>query len=110
MCPPLRGGWRKNRGERCMRAEPAKHGVSTLRDYVRVVRRRKWIILQVALLVPLAAVLLSLHQQKRYEAQAQVLLSTQNYANLLNGIQDPGLAQQDRNVATQARVARVPAV
>src|SRR6266536_5918810 len=105
------GGWPKFEGERCMRVEPAKHGVSTLRDYVRVVRRRKWIILQAVVLVPLAAVLLSLHQQKLYQASAQVLLSTQNLANQLNGIQDPTVYQQaDRTVQTQATVARVPAV
>src|SRR4051794_26493298 len=105
------GGWRPNRGERYMRAEPAKHGVSTLRDYVRVLRRRKWIILQAVVLVPLAAVLLSLHQQELYQANSQVLLSTQNLANQLNGIQDPTVYQQaDRTVQTQATVARVPAV
>src|SRR3954454_14388306 len=94
-----------------MRAEPAKHGISTLRDYLRVVRRRRWIILQATVLVPLAAVLLSLHQQKLHQANSQVLLSTQNLANQLNGIQDPTVYQQaDRTVQTQATVARVPAV
>ena len=48
---------------------------STLRDYLRVVRRRKWIILQAVVLVPLAAVLVSLRQQDLYESSAQVLLS-----------------------------------
>ena len=35
---------------------------TTLRDYVQVIRRRKWIILLTALLVPAAAVVLSLRQ------------------------------------------------
>src|SRR3954447_2022365 len=101
---------RQRRGE-FMHAEPSRHGVSSLRDYVRVLRRRKWIILQAVVLVPLAAVLLSLHQQKLYQAKAQVLLSTQNLANQLNGIQDPSVYQQaDRTVQTQASVASVPAV
>src|SRR3954453_13218499 len=94
-----------------MRAEPSRHAVSSLRDYLRVVRRRKWIILQAVVLVPLAAVLLSLHQQKLYQASSQVLLIHQNLANHLSGIQGPGLYQSaDRTVGTQERLARVPAV
>ena len=39
---------------------------ATLRDYLHVVRRRKWIILQA---VVLAALLFSLSQQKLYQTQ-----------------------------------------
>jgi len=66
---------------------------ATLRDYVHVVRRRKWIIVQAVVLVPLAAVLFSLHQQKLYEAQAQVLLSSQNLAAQLTNTQSTGINQ-----------------
>ena len=59
------------------------HGghAATLRDYLQVVRRRKWIILTAVVLVPLAAVAFSLHQQKLYQASAQVLLNSQNLAS-----------------------------
>ena len=88
----------------------AEHS-ATLRDYLHVVRRRKWIILQAVVLVPLAAVLFSLHQQKLYEASAQVLLSTQNLAAQLTNTQSTGLnLQPDRIAQTQAGVARVPAI
>ena len=40
----------------------------TLHDYLRVVRRRKWVVMQAALLLPLAAIAFSLHQQRLYEA------------------------------------------
>src|SRR6184192_2908996 len=84
---------------------------ATLRDYLHVVRRRKWIILQAVVLVPLAAVLFSLHQQKLYKAEAQVLLSAQNLAAQLTNTQSTGInLQPDRIAATQADVARVPEI
>src|SRR5919201_54785 len=84
---------------------------TTLRDYLRVAKRRKWIIAQAIVLLPLVAVGLSLHQRKMYRASAEVLLATQNVANQLNGINDPTLSQDaDRHAQTQADLARVPAV
>ncbi len=99
-----------------MRSETSLHHVShlpstTLHDYLRVVRRRKWIILQAVVLVPLAAVLFSMRQERMYRASAEVLLSSQNLATQLNGIVDPTLYQQpDRIAQTQADLARVPEV
>jgi Chain length determinant protein len=82
---------------------------TTLRDYLRVVRRRKWIILQAVILVPAAAVALSLQQQKLYRAGADVLLVQQNLGTQLNGITDPTVYQQaDRKAQTQADLARSP--
>ena len=52
----------------------------TLHDYLRVVRRRKWLVVLAALILSLAALAFSLHQQKRYEASADVLLNSQNAA------------------------------
>jgi polysaccharide biosynthesis transport protein len=84
---------------------------ATLRDYLHVVRRRKWIILQAVLLVPAAAIAFSVHQQKLYQASAQVLLSSQNLATELTGTQQTGVTvQPDRVAQTQADVARVPAI
>jgi tyrosine-protein kinase len=90
---------------------PGEHSfghAATLRDYLHVVRRRKWIILQALVLVPLAALAFSLQQQKLYRATAQVLLSTQNLAAQLTGTQSTGInLQPDRIAQTQADVARV---
>src|SRR6266446_7417295 len=82
---------------------------STLRDYLQVVRRRKLVILQAVVLVPAAAIAFSLHQQKLYQASAQVLLSSQNLAAQLTGTQSTGInLQPDRIAQTQAEIARVP--
>ncbi|HEY2328129.1 MAG TPA: Wzz/FepE/Etk N-terminal domain-containing protein, partial [Gaiellaceae bacterium] len=83
-----------------------------LRDYLQVVKRRKWVIVQAIVLVPLAAILYSLHEQPVYRASAQVLLSDQNLAAAVGG------AQQNTSsnipsatlVATQAQLARVPTI
>jgi polysaccharide biosynthesis transport protein len=85
--------------------------MSTLSDYLALVRRRKWIILQAVVLIPVLAVLLSMQQQPVYSASAEVLLSRQNLAAALAGIQDP-LAFQDpsRMGQTEADRARAPEV
>jgi Mrp family chromosome partitioning ATPase len=83
----------------------------TLQDYLRVARRRKWMIALSVVLVPLVAVGLSLQQRKMYRASAEVLLATPNVANQLNGITDPALTQDaNRRAQTQADLARVPDV
>src|SRR4051812_38914399 len=86
-------------------------GSGTLADYLAVLRRRKWIVLSAVVLVPLAALLFSLTQVSLYEASAEVLLSRENLAATLTGVDDPLLTQQpDRIAVTQAQLARVPAV
>src|SRR5438128_12169906 len=92
-------------------ADAGQTRTTTLRDYLHVARRRKWIIALAIVLVPLVAVGLSLHQRKMYRASAEVLLATPNVANQLNGITDSGLSQDaERFAQTQADLARVPAV
>src|SRR5581483_10142260 len=85
------------------------HGAASLRDYLNVVRRRKWIILQAVILVPLAAVLYSLQQTPVYESSATVLLSRQDLSDQLNNIQSQ-TANSNTLVPTQAEVARVPEI
>jgi polysaccharide biosynthesis transport protein len=81
----------------------------SLRDYLGVVRRHKWIILMCVVLFPLAAVALSLRQQRLYEATAEVLISHQNLAASLGGLQQD-FTEADRLAQTQASLARVPEV
>jgi Mrp family chromosome partitioning ATPase/capsular polysaccharide biosynthesis protein len=84
---------------------------ASLRGYLRVVRRRKWVILLAVLLVPAVAVGLSLRQEKVYKATSQVLLVQQNPADQFNGINNQSGAQPaDRQAQTQADLARVPPV
>jgi Mrp family chromosome partitioning ATPase/capsular polysaccharide biosynthesis protein len=82
-----------------------------LRSYGAVLARRWSVMLPAILLVPALALLLSLGQQKIYEANSQVLLSHTNPAASLNGLTDPTAAvAPDRIVSTQAAVARDPLV
>ena len=84
---------------------------STLHDYVRILRRRKWIVLQAVLLVPAAAVVLSLRQEKLYQASADVLLSRSSISSQVTNTQDPtAFIQADEFIATQGEVARSPVV
>ena len=83
----------------------------TLHDYLRVVRRRKWVVLLAAFIVPLLAVAYSLHQQKRYEASADVLLNSETVATTVSAIPQSGLSEDPVRVTdTQAQVARVPKI
>jgi Mrp family chromosome partitioning ATPase/capsular polysaccharide biosynthesis protein len=81
----------------------------TLRDYVLVLRRRKWIVLLAAVVTTTAAVLVSLRQEHRYQAEAEILLNTQSAAELLGGGQVSNV-QAERTVQTEANLARVPAI
>src|SRR5438270_1575476 len=104
------GAGAEREGGRVTAGTHAGHA-ATLRDYLHVVRRRKWIILQAVVLVPAAAIAFSLHQQKLYQASSKVLLSTQNLAAQLTGTQNTGVNEpQTEIVQTQAAVARVPTI
>lgn len=84
---------------------------SSLREYLWVARRRKWVILAAVVVVPLAAVFFSLQQERIHEASAEVLLSRQNLAASLTGTQDPNAGlQADRVAQTHADVAGAPVV
>lgn len=87
-----------------------QHG-STLRDYLQIARRRKWIILAAAVLVPATAYYLSTRQSKLYEAQAQVYLNTVDFSAALNGTPNSSVYQPiDRLAQSQADLARSPQV
>jgi Mrp family chromosome partitioning ATPase/capsular polysaccharide biosynthesis protein len=91
-----------------LRVDDARPHPSTLSEYIGVVGRRKWVVLQAVLLVPVAAVFLSLQQHKVFESSAQVLLSRQNLSTSLTGTPDPTLfINPDRVTQTQADLARV---
>jgi succinoglycan biosynthesis transport protein ExoP len=81
----------------------------TLRDYLGVLRRHKWITFWTAALLPVLAVAASLQQQRLYQATAEVLISHQNIAASLGGLQQD-FTEADRLAQTQASLARVPAV
>jgi Mrp family chromosome partitioning ATPase/capsular polysaccharide biosynthesis protein len=79
--------------------------VPTLRGYVRVCRRRKWIIVAAALLPTIAAVLLSLGHEHRYRGEAKVLIGIGQAPLGANQRVEP-----ERLSTTSADLAEAPAV
>jgi tyrosine-protein kinase len=101
---------RRARGKGC-EVQTSQDYTSTLRDYLKVLQRRRWLVLAALVAVPLGALALSLIQSPRYAASAEVLLSRQNLANSLNNVVDPTLTvDPQRNVDTQTDVARSPQI
>jgi polysaccharide biosynthesis transport protein len=81
------------------------------RLYLAVLARRWTVILPALVLVPLVALLLAARQHKIYSATADVLLTYSSPGASLNGLASPYPGTSpDRNVATQAALARSPGV
>ena len=84
----------------------------TLRHYLAVLRRRKWTVVLATIAVPAVAVLFSLHQQKLYQASAEVMVNNQDLVATLTNVNSGNSSQinPDRYLQTQAKLARVPTV
>jgi polysaccharide biosynthesis transport protein len=99
------------RGSGAPGAPTSTEAETTLRDYLDVVQRRKWVVLQALVLVPAAAIAFSLTQTKLYEASAEVLISQQNLAAALTGTEGASVYREETRLAqTQADLAGVPEV
>ena len=82
-----------------------------LRPYLALLARRWTVIVPAIVLVPLVAFVLAAHEPPVYSANAQVLLTYSSPGASLNGLASPYPGSSpDRNVATQAALARDPAV
>ena len=66
---------------------------SPLRSYLTVLWRRKSVVIQPIVIVPLVALLLTHFQAAKYQSSAEVLLNRTDIAAALTGIQDPTAAQ-----------------
>jgi succinoglycan biosynthesis transport protein ExoP len=85
--------------------------VRSLSDYLRVVRRRKWLIVAVTVLLSVVALVWSLRREPLYRASSEVLLSRTTLVPDITGALEPTFSQQpDRIAKTEASVAAVPAV
>ena len=88
----------------------SQHEVSSLSAYLRVLRRRKWIVLACVILAPLTAYVVSARQTALYQSSAQVYLSSQDLAAALTGISS-GYVDRDSGLPTPQRaLPHVPAV
>jgi tyrosine-protein kinase len=92
------------------RYEDRPDGVSTLRHYLNVLWRGKWICLVAVVLIALVALLATLRQQSLYEVSADVLINRQEVATTSVIGQTPALDDATRTMETQVRLARIPAV
>lgn len=81
-----------------------------LRDYLHVLRRRKWIVVLAIVLVPLAAVAFSLRQSPLYQSSAKVLLRNQTLPAGSTGASGPSPYSSSPGAAigTQLQIAEQP--
>jgi uncharacterized protein involved in exopolysaccharide biosynthesis len=86
-----------------------EHALPSLSSYLRVLRRRKWVIVVCMLVVPATAYFYSARQPAQYQSSAQVYLSSQDLAGALTGI-STAYVDQARLADTAASLAHVPAV
>ena len=84
--------------------------MSTLRHYVQVLGRRKWLVLVPLVLLPVVVLVLTLRQGAFYEASADVFVNRQEAATTSVIGETPALDNADRTMQTQVRLARVPTV
>lgn len=78
-----------------------------LRDYIQVLRARKWLIIQAAVIVTLAALLVSYLQPSLYQGRAKVLLTSTDQGSALLGFTnfaDVANLQPERSLATQVEL------
>ena len=85
-----------------------------LREYLQVLRRRKWIVFLCVIAVPAAAVGFSLRQSPLYRSSADVLLRYQTLPSTLSGVSDPNsysyYIDPVRSTDTQLQIASLPAL
>ena len=88
-----------------------QHRQLGLSDYLAILNRRKWIIIQSTVIVAVVAFILSAQQAKVFSAGAEVLLTRQNLSNVVTGVTSPdAYVDPERFAETQAGLARAPAV
>jgi len=79
-----------------------------LRDYLNVIRVRKWVIIQAVIIVTLTALAVSFLQPKSYEGVAQVLVSEKGSSASVFGDLIPQLsAQPERAMQTQVQLIQI---
>lgn len=83
--------------------EHVQQSERTIADYVAILRRRKWIILQAALIIPIAAYIYSSTKPKEYSASADVLLTSS-----VTQVASPLNSDTQGIVDTQTQIASTP--
>jgi polysaccharide biosynthesis transport protein len=77
-----------------------------LRDYINVIRARKWVIISAVLIAAFAAGAVSFFQPKEYEGSALVLIEEKDTGAALLGTAIPLSSQPERALQTQAQLVQ----
>lgn len=79
-----------------------------LRDYLSVIRARKWVMIQAVVIVTLAALVTSFLQAPSYEGTAKVLISSQDTGSAILGTAISDLSSQpERGLQTQVQLMQL---
>ncbi|MCU1396222.1 MAG: chromosome partitioning protein [Ilumatobacteraceae bacterium] len=89
--------------------EPVEARSYSLRDYSRILRRRKWYIIVPVLLAVGAGLGLSARQKAVYESSAQLVISTRNSDSVF-ATNTQVVSNPDRLIATEIRILESPSV
>jgi succinoglycan biosynthesis transport protein ExoP len=82
---------------------------TTLKDYVAILGRRKWIIIILPVVAGLTAFVVSRQEAPLYQAKAEVLVNrSAGVVTAVTGVQDPATFDPERFLTTTAMVARSP--
>jgi succinoglycan biosynthesis transport protein ExoP len=85
------------------------HRPTTLREYLAILRRRKWLIVALPVIAASAAYAIAARDAPVYRAQSQVLVNrSTGVSTQVTGSPDPTIYDSTRYLATQANVARTP--
>jgi polysaccharide biosynthesis transport protein len=97
-------------GSRTVEADTS-YASQSLASYLRILRRRGWILAVCLVLIPVAAVFFSLRGTKLYQASADLYVNRDNLASAVTGIQDAStLVDPERAAETLANLAETPRV
>ncbi|TLM80135.1 MAG: polysaccharide biosynthesis tyrosine autokinase [Actinobacteria bacterium] len=78
-----------------------------LRDYLRVLRARKWVVVRAVLVVAIAAVAASLLQQPTFTAETSVLVSPDSGSGLFSDLLGGSVGQPERALMTQVQLMQL---
>ncbi len=82
-----------------------------LRDYLRVISVRRWIVIQAVVVVTAAAAIASLLQRPIYEAESVLLVKERSAGSSIFGAALPGLSiQPERSIQTHVKLLKMPAI
>jgi len=94
-----------------MSENPNRNHPRSLDDYLAILRRRKWVVIESVVIVAIVTGLLSLQQQKVFQSTAAMLINQQDLGAVVTGLPTSNAgADPARSVQTQATLARVPEV